>query len=91
MNQIYLDHNATTPILPQVSTYISEISDYFGNPSSMHKFGRKTKVILETSRQILADYFSTSSENVLFTSSGSESNNMILKHFFLKIILKMFI
>lgn len=78
---IYLDYNATTPIIPHARFAMIEAFDYLGNPSSVHAHGRKARKFLENSREQLADYFSVPARNVIFTSGATEANNMIVKGF----------
>ncbi len=77
---IYLDHNATTMIAPEVAgamePYIKEV---FGNPSSSHALGEKAKIAIEESRSIVADLIGARPSEIIFTSGGTESNNMVLK------------
>jgi len=78
--QIYLDYNASTPIDPQVAAIMQQgIEDAFGNPSSMHWAGAPAHEIVETARQQVADLLGCSPQEIVFTSGGSESNNLALK------------
>ncbi|ADE30017.1 cysteine desulfurase family protein [Rickettsia prowazekii] len=82
---IYLDHNATTFIDPRVKEYIISLMDKELNPSSAHTSGRFAKNIIETARsQIATSLGITMSReyNITFTSSGTESNNLIMKNFY---------
>ncbi|HYF81675.1 MAG TPA: cysteine desulfurase family protein [Clostridia bacterium] len=77
---IYLDYNATTPIDKQVAdSMLPFIFDNFGNPSSSHELGVTTKRAVEQSRQQVADLLNCQSEEIIFTSGGSEANNMVIK------------
>ncbi len=77
---IYLDHNATTPIDPTAIEIMTRyIRDEFGNPSSAYPLGVRAKEILETARQDVASLIGCKNKEVIFTSGGSESNNMALK------------
>ncbi len=77
-NKIYLDYAATTPIHPDVADYMYEIlKDDFGNPSSIHHFGRKAKMIVEKSRKTIANYLSASIGEIFFTSGATESCHTI--------------
>jgi cysteine desulfurase len=77
---IYLDHNATTPIDPTAIEIMTRyINDEFGNPSSAYPLGVRAKEILETARQDVASLIGCKNKEVIFTSGGSESNNMALK------------
>ncbi len=79
-NRIYLDYAATTPILPEVVEYISEIAKtIFGNPSSTHAEGRIAKSFLEEHRKNISGLLKCNSSELFFTSCGTESNNLILK------------
>jgi len=75
---IYLDHNATTPLHPEVKRAITEMLDIFGNPSSLHAFGREAKARLENARAQVADLVGAKPHEVVFTGSGSEANNTVL-------------
>jgi len=77
---IYLDYNATTPIDKKVAEEMEEyIYGNFGNPSSSHELGSKTKQAVEEARKKVASLLNASPEEIIFTSGGSESNNMVLK------------
>ncbi len=78
--QIYLDYNASTPIDPQVSAVMQHLMhDAFGNPSSLHWAGAPAHAIVESARQQVADLLGCSANEIIFTSGGSESNNLVLK------------
>ena len=78
-NQIYLDYNASTPIDPQVAAVMRQALDgAFGNPSSTHWAGAPAHAMVETARQRVADLLGCSSNEIIFTSGGSESNNHAL-------------
>lgn len=77
---IYLDYNATTPIDKRVIDEMQEIMiKHFGNPSSSHQLGQVAKKAVEDSRKKVASLLNCSSEEIIFTSGGSESNNMVIK------------
>ncbi|MCK4812503.1 MAG: cysteine desulfurase, partial [Candidatus Marinimicrobia bacterium] len=76
---IYLDNSATTPLHPKVKETIINALDLFGNPSSIHKVGRKVRVLIEQNRQDIADFFNCSPEEIIFTGGASEANNTVLK------------
>ncbi|MEC9490453.1 MAG: cysteine desulfurase family protein [Halanaerobiales bacterium] len=77
---IYLDYNATTPIDKKVAEVMEKyIYNNFGNPSSSHKLGVKAKKAVETARKKVASILNASPEEIIFTSGGSESNNMVIK------------
>jgi cysteine desulfurase NifS len=80
LKPIYLDYNATTPIDPEVAEAMHPyLFEYFGNPSSSHWYGTKTKKAVAESRRQVAALLSCSSDEVVFTSGGSESNNYAIK------------
>ena len=79
-NRIYFDNAATTPIDPRVlDVMMPFLTQCFGNASSLHSFGTEAKDALEQSRSRLATLLNVSYNEVVFTSSGTESNNMTLK------------
>ncbi|MCC6753266.1 MAG: cysteine desulfurase [Saprospiraceae bacterium] len=78
--RIYFDHAATTPLLPEVKDHLCEVAGkYYGNPSSTHAEGRASRSFIEESRKTVSRYLSCNPSELFFTSSGSESNNLILK------------
>ncbi len=79
MQSIYLDNAASTPVDPEVVKVMTEtMLETSGNPSSTHHFGRKARVLLETSRKEIAALLNCSSGEIIFTSGGSEADNLIL-------------
>jgi cysteine desulfurase len=73
---IYLDHNATTPILPEVlEAMMPYLTTEWGNPSSAYKFGSKLKSVIETAREQVAELIGAHPMDVIFTSCATESNN----------------
>ncbi|MFW6280858.1 MAG: cysteine desulfurase family protein [Halanaerobium sp.] len=76
---IYLDYNATTPISEEVAGLMKKMIKNYGNPSSSHKLGIKAKKAVEEARNRAADMLNCSAEEIVFTSGGSESNNMAIK------------
>ena len=82
MELIYLDHNATTPIHPEVKKSIIESLDIFGNASSLHPHGIQARELIENSRELLMKFLGADEGRIIFTSSGSESNNLVLKGLF---------
>jgi cysteine desulfurase len=79
-SKIYLDHNATSPLLPEVSVAMAEVEHLaFANPSSPHWAGRDARILLEDSREKLAQALGTKPQEIFFTSGGSESNNTVLR------------
>ena len=80
MNPIYLDYNATTPIDHEVAEVIKPyLEEYFGNPSSSHWYGIQAKKAIEIARSQVADLLDCQSDEIIFTSGGSESNNYAIK------------
>lgn len=77
---IYLDNAATTCISDTALQTMLEISkEHFGNPSSIHHFGRKASQILRQARQAIGKSLQTDPEKIIFTSGGSEANNLAIK------------
>ncbi len=76
--RIYLDHNATTPLHPEVKKAMIETMKVFGNPSSMHSFGRKARQYVEEARNQVASLINASPDEIVFVGSGSEANNTVL-------------
>jgi cysteine desulfurase len=78
--RVYLDHNASTPVHPEViDAMLPYFGERFGNPSSVHAFGREAREGLDTARQQIAHFLSVGKEEVVFTSGGTESDNMAIK------------
>ena len=76
---IYFDNAATTPLRKEVISSISEVmQECFGNPSSTHAFGRTAKTHIETARKEIAKQINAAPQEIIFTSGGTESDNMIL-------------
>lgn len=75
---IYLDHNATTPIDPEVKDAMIMSFEIFGNPSSSHKLGYEAKNLIEKARKDVALLINADSSNIIFTSGGTESNNLAI-------------
>ena len=76
---IYLDHNATTPVLPQAAAAMADALARTGNPSSVHRFGRLVRRSVDEARESVAALAGVSAANVVFTSGGSEANNLALR------------
>ena len=77
---IYLDNSATTrPHREVLETYINVSERFFGNASSLHRLGIESEKVLNRSRAILAELLEVESSTVLFTSGGTESNNVAIK------------
>ena len=80
MNKIYFDNAATTEMSDKVISVIMDtMKNNYGNPSSTHSFGRNSKSILELSRKFIAEKLNAKTSEIIFTSGGTESNNMIIK------------
>src|SRR5262245_44200928 len=75
---VYLDCNATTPVRPAVATAVAEALAAVGNPSSVHGFGRAARARLETAREQVAALVGARPAQVVFTSGGTEANNLAL-------------
>ena len=79
MDKIYLDHNATTPIAPEVLHIVTSVlRDQVGNPSSVHSMGRSARVLLDEAREQVASLIGASPSEIVFTSGGTEANNLAL-------------
>ena len=77
---IYLDHNATTPIAPEVAEAMwPYLTTHFGNPSSDHPFGRAAKAAVDTAREQVAALIGAHPDEIVFTSGGTESNNLAIR------------
>jgi cysteine desulfurase len=77
MDTVYLDYAATTPIDPAVLNRMYDLEkNYYGNPSSMHRFGQKSKHVLEEARRTIAAAVGVQPNEIVFTSGGTESDNM---------------
>ncbi|MBW2123124.1 MAG: cysteine desulfurase, partial [Deltaproteobacteria bacterium] len=80
MRTVYLDHSATTPIRPEVVEAMHPyFMDIYGNPSSIHAFGREARKALEDSREQVAAILGASPEEIVFTSGGTEATNLAIK------------
>lgn len=78
MSAIYLDHNATTPLLPAARDALVAALDAFGNPASTHREGRRARVALEDAREEVASLLHAHPDEVVFTSGATEGNNLAL-------------
>ncbi len=80
MRRVYFDHIASTPVHPQVmEAMIPYLSEFYGNPQSLHSFGQETASAIESARENVAKLIEAEAEEVFFTSSGTESNNFAMK------------
>jgi len=78
---IYLDHNATTPLHPEVQETMGRHLGLFGNPSSMHAYGREARRLVEEAREKVANFIGAQPQEIIFVGSGSEANNTVLSIF----------
>ncbi len=79
MNEYYFDHAATSSVHPEVvEAMIPYYTDVFGNPSSSHRFGRRAKQAVMDARHRIASHISASADEIIFTSGGTEANNLAL-------------
>jgi len=80
VQRIYLDHNATTPLLPAVIERMTAVlRDEFGNPSSVHHFGQQAKAVIDEARTDTANLIGSEPSEVLFTSGGTEADNIAVR------------
>jgi len=80
MSPIYLDYNATTPIDPEVrAAMLPYLEEHFGNPSSTHAYGRLTHAAVEVARSQVARLIGAESDEIVFTSGGTEASNHAIK------------
>jgi len=80
MKRIYMDHSATTPVAPEVlAAMLPYFGEKFGNASSLHRSGREAKEALEDSREKVEALLGARAEEIIFTSGGTESDNLALK------------
>ncbi|NNU95943.1 cysteine desulfurase family protein [Anoxybacillus sp. EFIL] len=79
MERIYFDHAATSPVHPQVvEAMIPYMTTYFGNPSSIHSFGRESRRALDEARETIAKTIGAKGNEIIFTSGGTEADNLAL-------------
>ena len=76
---VYLDHAATTPMLPEALAAMIEELGQLGNPSSLHNAGRRARRVVEESREQIAEVFGARPSEVIFTSGGTEADNLAVK------------
>ncbi len=80
MRKVYLDHSATTPVDPKVAQVMVEyMVEHFGNPSSIHSFGRAARKAVEDARAKVAALINAQPNEVIFTSGGTEADNLALR------------
>ncbi|MEG8947082.1 cysteine desulfurase family protein [Rosettibacter firmus] len=77
--KVYFDNAATTPLHPKVFEKMKPfLTEHYGNPSSIHSFGRKVRVAIEEAREIIADFINAKPGEIYFTSGGTEANNFVI-------------
>src|SRR5678809_1292201 len=80
MRQLYFDYNATTPIAPSVKeAMLPFLAEHYGNPSSTHALGRAAHEAVEDARGQVAGLLGADADEIVFTSGGTESNNLAIK------------
>lgn len=80
MTPIYLDHNATTPLLPEVvDAMLPYLREHFGNPSSGHAWGRRARAAVDKARAQVAALLDCEADEIVFTSGGTEANNLAIR------------
>jgi cysteine desulfurase len=79
---VYLDHAATTPMLPEAIAAMTEELAQLGNPSSLHNHGRRARRVVEESREQIAEAYGARPSEVVFTSGGTEADNLAVKGLF---------
>ena len=80
MEKVYLDNAATTQIREEVILKMQDaLSNYYGNPSSTHGYGRTAKTAIERARKTIAKQLNAQPSEIIFTSGGTEADNMILR------------
>ncbi|MBI2216802.1 MAG: cysteine desulfurase [Candidatus Rokubacteria bacterium] len=78
--RVYLDHNASTPVHPEVvADMLPYFGEIFGNPSSVHAFGREAREGMDRARERVARFLGASADEIVFTSGGTESDNLAIK------------
>lgn len=75
----YLDYNATSPIRDTIKQAVCDVLDTYGNPSSVHFYGRKARSIIEDSRDKIAHYLGVLSQNIIFTANATEANHLLIR------------
>jgi cysteine desulfurase len=79
MHRVYLDNNATTPVLPEVFEAMRPyFEERFGNASSIHHHGQETRAAVEDAREAVADLVGSTASEIVFTSGGTESDNLAI-------------
>ncbi len=79
MRRVYLDNNATTPVLPDVLAAMQPyFSEHFGNASSIHHHGQETRAAVERARESVAALLGCKASEIVFTSGGTEGDNLAI-------------
>jgi len=76
---VYFDNNATTPLDPNVKKFIASILSFYGNPSSIHSSGSRSRELIEWARQQVAGVINASPDEIVLTSGATEANNTVIK------------
>ncbi len=76
---IYLDYNATSPLLPEVADAVPRWLEIYGNPSSVHHLGRRARSLMEGARESVAKLANANAQDIVFTSGGTEANALALR------------
>ncbi|MBP8620471.1 MAG: cysteine desulfurase NifS [Firmicutes bacterium] len=77
---VYLDHSATTPVRPEVlAAMLPYFGDKFGNPSSIHSWGRQARTAVDSAREQVASIIGATASEIVFTSGGTESDNLAIR------------
>src|SRR2546427_10567312 len=79
MQRVYLDNNATTPVLPEVMDAMRpHFAEHFGNASSIHHHGQETRAAVERARESIAELLGCRASEIVFTSGGTEADNLAI-------------
>ena len=80
MKRIFMDHASTTKVDAEViNTMLPYFTEYYGNPSSIHAFGREARKAVDTARAHVADLLGAQDDEIIFTAGGTESDNLAIK------------
>jgi cysteine desulfurase len=79
VQRYYFDHNATTPVLPEVLAAMAPVlTEVYGNPSSIHYYGQRARQLLDDARRVLAQFMGATPEEIVLTSGGTEGDNLAI-------------